>query len=135
MVCLGRSYHFKFFKVCFSQILLGPFWNTLIHLIYPENKHCVKSVQIRSYFGFVFWPIRTEYFVFGHFLRSEILKVNNRQKTNCTDLLDTWRKLNVQKIFVQATFWTSSECLTYVQFTSCFWQVMCSKLTLTTLEQ
>ena len=31
MVCLGRPYHFKFFKSCPPQILLGPFLNTLTH--------------------------------------------------------------------------------------------------------
>ena len=31
-VCLGRPYHFKFFKGCFPEILLGPFLNTLTHL-------------------------------------------------------------------------------------------------------
>ena len=29
MVCLRRTYHFKFFKGCLPQILLGPFLNTL----------------------------------------------------------------------------------------------------------
>ena len=29
MVCLGRRYHFKFFKGFLPQILLGPFLNTL----------------------------------------------------------------------------------------------------------
>ena len=29
MVCLGRPYHFKFFKACLPQVLLGPFLNTL----------------------------------------------------------------------------------------------------------
>ena len=33
MACLNRSYHFKFFKGCLSQISLGPFLNTLSHLI------------------------------------------------------------------------------------------------------
>ena len=31
-LCLGRPYHFKFFKGCLPQILLGPFLNTLTHL-------------------------------------------------------------------------------------------------------
>ena len=38
-----------------------------------KNIHCVKSVQIRSFFWSVFSPIRTEYgeiLVFGHFSRS-----------------------------------------------------------------
>ena len=30
-LCLGRLYHFKFFKGCLSQSLLGPFLNTLTH--------------------------------------------------------------------------------------------------------
>ena len=30
--CLGRPYHFNFFKACLPQILLGPFLNTLTHL-------------------------------------------------------------------------------------------------------
>ena len=29
VICLGRLYHFKFFKGCLPQILLGPFLNTL----------------------------------------------------------------------------------------------------------
>ena len=33
MVCLGRPYHFKIFKGCLPQILLGLFLNTLPHLI------------------------------------------------------------------------------------------------------
>ena len=31
MVCLGRPYHFKFFKGCLPQILLGPFLNYLTY--------------------------------------------------------------------------------------------------------
>ena len=33
LICLSRSCHFKFFKGCLSQISLGPFLNTLSHLI------------------------------------------------------------------------------------------------------
>ena len=32
IVCLSRPYHFKFFKGCLPQILLGPFLNTLTEL-------------------------------------------------------------------------------------------------------
>ena len=35
-VCLGRPYHFKFYKGCILLILLGPFVNTLTHLIYQS---------------------------------------------------------------------------------------------------
>ena len=30
--CLSRPYHFKFFKGCLLQILLGPLLNTFFHL-------------------------------------------------------------------------------------------------------
>ena len=30
---LKRPYHFKFFKGCLPQILLGPFLNTLSHIL------------------------------------------------------------------------------------------------------
>ena len=33
MVCLGRTYDFRFFKGCLPQILLGPFLNILYHLM------------------------------------------------------------------------------------------------------
>ena len=33
MVCLSRPYHFKFFKGCLPQILLGPFLNTLNQIL------------------------------------------------------------------------------------------------------
>ena len=45
IVCLSRPYHFKFFKGCLPQILLGPFLNTLsllvvnsFHKIFPSKK-------------------------------------------------------------------------------------------------
>ena len=30
--CLGRPYHFNFFKACVPQVLFGPFVNTMTHL-------------------------------------------------------------------------------------------------------
>ena len=33
MACLGRPHHYKFFKGCIPQVLLGPFLNTLTHLL------------------------------------------------------------------------------------------------------
>ena len=32
MFCLGRPYHFKFFKDCLPKILLEPFLNSLTHI-------------------------------------------------------------------------------------------------------
>ena len=34
IVCLSRPYHFKFFKGCLPQILLGSFFNTLTQIIF-----------------------------------------------------------------------------------------------------
>ena len=36
MVYLNRPYHFKFFKVCLPQILLGPFLNTLFQIFFAQ---------------------------------------------------------------------------------------------------
>ena len=52
---------------------------SLVNVNKSAENHCVKSVQIRSYFGSVFFCIGTEYrkiltrynSVFGHFSRSE----------------------------------------------------------------
>ena len=40
MVCLGRGrpYHFKFFKGCLPQILLGPFSNILTEMTFWDDK-------------------------------------------------------------------------------------------------
>ena len=39
VVCLSRSYPFKFCKDYLPQILLGPFLNTLSHLEQPTHVH------------------------------------------------------------------------------------------------
>ena len=49
MVCLSRPNHFKFFKGCLQQISLGPFLNTLSHLII-----IISSVRKRKLLIFVF---------------------------------------------------------------------------------
>ena len=38
---LSRPHHFKFFKDYLSQILLGPFLNTLTHLQLLLITHCI----------------------------------------------------------------------------------------------
>ena len=38
MACLSRPYHLKTFKGCLPQILLGPFLNTLTHVIIVKVK-------------------------------------------------------------------------------------------------
>ena len=38
IICLSRPYHFKFFKGCLPQNLLGPFLDNLIHLLNALNQ-------------------------------------------------------------------------------------------------
>ena len=35
---VSRPYHFKFFKGCLLQILLGPFLNTLSHIVFGKGE-------------------------------------------------------------------------------------------------
>ena len=52
MVSLGRPYLFKFFKGCLPQILLGPFLNTLCHIIFPfSNYHSFLHDVIHNVMG------------------------------------------------------------------------------------
>ena len=44
-ISLDRPYHFKFFKGCFSQVLLGLFLNTLIHLSRLFNNPLAAGVR------------------------------------------------------------------------------------------
>ena len=46
MLCFSKSYPFKFFKVCLSQILLGPFLNTISHLSAPMSRAKLKKVLV-----------------------------------------------------------------------------------------
>ena len=55
MVCLSRSYPFKFFKGCLTQILLGRFLNNLSQMI-PETSqqensflHCTLTKGFPTY--------------------------------------------------------------------------------------
>ena len=43
VLCLGRPYHFNFFKGCLPQLLLGPFLNTLTWILYgvPRMFHLI----------------------------------------------------------------------------------------------
>ena len=44
--CLGRPYHFKLFKGCLPQILLGPFSNTLTHVIALLIEEIIWTVRL-----------------------------------------------------------------------------------------
>ena len=54
MICLSRPYHFKFFKDCLRQILLGPFLNISSHIIVKLKQGCkFKTGQNILIQGFV----------------------------------------------------------------------------------
>ena len=76
----------------------------------PCLEHCVKSVQIMSFFWSVFCSIRTE---FGHFSRSGGVQVN------IIDFKKIWRKFISNHIKYQMSQPT----------------ITCSKLTIETLAQ
>ena len=76
MVCWGKPYLFKFFKCCLPQTLLGPFLNTLSHILlfwivfsFPiaavsksdwcGNDSCFILSVCRKYFDQCFWFERT----------------------------------------------------------------------------
>ena len=52
---VGRPYHFKFFKGCLPQILLGPFLNTLTHMVVfvicREFVSCTLSTLLKATCG------------------------------------------------------------------------------------
>ena len=48
MVCLSRSYHFKFFKCCLPQILFGPFLNTLTYIFFDAVFYSSKSPLVHA---------------------------------------------------------------------------------------
>ena len=45
-LCLSRPYHFKFFKGCLPQVVLGPFLNTLPHITETLVRKKVKKPQV-----------------------------------------------------------------------------------------
>ena len=46
LVCLGKPYHFTFFKDCLPQILLSPFLNTLCHVFPKTENICFSSKHL-----------------------------------------------------------------------------------------
>ena len=56
MVCSGRPYHFKCFKGCLPQILLGPFLNTLPQIYMP--------LKISWNWMIILWPSMSDNFLF-----------------------------------------------------------------------
>ena len=99
MDCLSRPYHFKFFKGCLPQILLGPFLNTLTHLFL--NFIILMAFLLQTYIrNIINWVSKL-------FLRSMYLEL--------------WLQLiqkNLPKMFLQSefpevSFWNSLILLGY----------------------
>ena len=98
MVCLSRPYHFKIFKGCLPQILLGQILNTLKHV-----RISVSSDPYISISGI--WGQRKS--VFSHILHHKrwyIIKMSSK-----------WQIIP----WTQDVNWTYIRRLMYVQFTSC----------------
>ena len=83
MVCLGRPHQFKFFKGCFPQILLGPFFNTLSQLFIS-----LVSGDISIYFNswiFIYFPC---------YLFADPLNTGRKLEAHKTFRRRAWRLLN-----------------------------------------
>ena len=58
--CLSRTYHFKFFKGCLPQILLGTFLNTLSHIqVLQFALYCTvnRHLQLENLFLFFYYSV------------------------------------------------------------------------------
>ena len=75
MVSLNRPYHFKFFKGCLPQVLLGPFLNSLTHIVIKVSVSILIFLQyfyfrrlnpLCSLYAFHIWFFINPYF---HVLR------------------------------------------------------------------
>ena len=56
IVCLGRQDHFKFFKDCLSQLLLGIFLNTLTQMNISNMDEKDPSVVAKNLnFDWIYW--------------------------------------------------------------------------------
>ena len=61
---IGRPYPFKFFKGCLPQILLGPFLNTLSHLIFQMHFSLFNMSYWGLHYSFLFRCIYWDFCVF-----------------------------------------------------------------------
>ena len=59
MVCLSKSYPFKYFKSCLPQILLDPFLNTLSNSFVPEPVAISKIYISTENFMTKVWLVHT----------------------------------------------------------------------------
>ena len=104
MVYLSRPYHFKFFKGCLPQILLGPFLNTLSHMIGSYHASVITSNI------FICWFIAI-YFGFCNMLRIKIFHKN-------TAIFYVFYLLNVQIISI-CILYNHTVTLHYISYIRC----------------
>ena len=104
MVYLSRPYHFKFFKGCLPQILLGPFLNTLSHMIGSYHALVITSNI------FICWFIAI-YFGFCNMLRIKIFHKN-------TAIFYVFYLLNVQIISI-CILYNHTVTLHYISYIRC----------------
>ena len=111
MVCLGRPYHFNFFKGCLPQILLGPFLHILTHLsLQNSSENCQKFLVIIERFSvmalvttnqkmlillylFMFelsYYRKTNYLIFSHSDIKVVFLKWNSFRTGLKNHLKTW---------------------------------------------
>ena len=76
MISLSRPYRFKIFKRCLPQILLGPFLNTLTHLLLEIQNAMVGyaipileyNIEISAYSTANFIPLSQSYYRYFYML-------------------------------------------------------------------
>ena len=65
--CLGRPYHFKLFKGCLPQILLGPFSNTLTHVVALLIEEVIWTVRLLLLPSITLCPYSSSYWWYNKF--------------------------------------------------------------------
>ena len=86
--CLNRPYHFKVFKGFLSQILLGPFLNTMLHL------KIQKETTAKSYFKKILQKVGSP------------LRASQIFKTFLIKQFVAWHRISLNHCyFVELFFW------------------------------
>ena len=94
--CLGRPYHFEFFKSCLPQILLGPFLNTLTQILLQILLNPNIVTDIVEYALFAIGP---NYPVVRFHMKKFKIKTNN-SNTFIRDAQTKWEflKYKIRKL-------------------------------------
>ena len=127
MVCLSRPYHFKFFKGCLPQMLLGPFLNTLIDMFsdFPNiflfsisrNLNLTGALVLKRFLRIYWWkrasfpprPLRRTFVghVFSVYLEPDRKEWQYFQKSNApcrVALIYSWSEERYGKVIISTFF-------------------------------